>query len=1221
MKTKIMNLFSMMESAESAESAKSIFATFANANFVCKESDESTVRYRVKSRIASTMARQWLENGSTKLHKNLGRIVALLCLLMTLSIGNVWGADITTSWTATSGALGTGIGSGTINTTVSGTGTTQSWSYTRTLSSGSSYTGWTSNCIQLGKNGGVENLTLSTSNIPGTIKSVSVECSSYQGKHNVSITVGSTTYLSSTATASWTTVNAKSGTGTSSGTITISFTGGTRALYIKSISVTYNNDGAPVTYGVTYNANGDGAGNATGTYGSVPTDNTSYSSGASVTVAGRGTLGKVGHSFAGWNTAANGSGTPYAAGATFSISANTTLYAQWTNTYAGDEFSLVEDLSEISAGSKIIILDEDHATAMSTNQASNNRASVAASADGGFTLSNSNKTVTLKSATTVQIITLEDLATPVSNRYQFNVENGYLYAASSGSNYMRTQTTNDANGHWQISLTSGTFGVVAQGSNTYNVLQKNSSSTLYSCYNSASQKNVLLYVKEEGTKYAITWNKNGHGTAPTSPTNASKVTLPDISVTGYTNTGWKANVAVTNASTSASISAGTLITPGTRVQLGAATTFTAQWENATYTISSTLTNCSSSPAIPSSYTYTGSAAGLSYTITPSSGFALPSSITVSGTTYTWDNTTGALSLTGTIESNVSITITAQRLYTVTFSKGTGTCATTSLQGTNADGITLPTPTHSCSSEGWSFAGWTTGSLVTSETTTAPATLYTGGSNYKPSSNITLYAVYQKGDGKYHKITSTPETIPGKYVIANVTAGQAIKNATISGYSYYLAAQSVIISSNEIASPDASCVWDVTYESSKWIFKNGSNYFYNIYESSHHNLKLNSTKPSGYSVSFSGDIATLASADDDGYHVIYYYYSGGSTHEFKSSADGDNLTLFRLDKIYYSNPTCCSNKITIGTPSVTGIGTVTFTYGGDAVVAGDEIETCDDDIEIIATVTPASGYACSELSFTGGSVAVSPTIGAGNRPAYPSSQEYTLSFTSGTNATLSTSVTFTAKTLSSISLSPSSGEVYVGQYVDFTVSYDPADYISQGYILNATPTYVAKESAAPAATKLRLKGGRGSGPGASITTTVNETVTIKASGDNTKTASVSMTVNPLPYVTFVDHVHNKTDFTGMTDGKVTEEIVANALSGTKTTPTHADIAAPGSGSDCEKSHLHLVGWILSTWADANPTASGATITGAGAGNFYAAGASIDIAAQNGKTYYAVWSKIE
>ncbi len=158
-----------------------------------------------------------------------------------VTVSNGSGSDHTTVWTATSGALGSEIGTGTINSTISGSSTSHNWRYTRTLVSGESYTGWTSNCIQLGKNGGVENLTLSTSNIPGTIKSVSVECASYQGKHNVSITVGGTTYLSSTATSSWTTVQAKTGTGNSSGTIVISFTGGTRALYIKSITVVYNN--------------------------------------------------------------------------------------------------------------------------------------------------------------------------------------------------------------------------------------------------------------------------------------------------------------------------------------------------------------------------------------------------------------------------------------------------------------------------------------------------------------------------------------------------------------------------------------------------------------------------------------------------------------------------------------------------------------------------------------------------------------------------------------------------------------------------------------------------------------------------------------------------------------------------------------------------------------------------------------------------------------------
>jgi uncharacterized repeat protein (TIGR02543 family) len=80
-------------------------------------------------------------------------------------------------------------------------------------------------------------------------------------------------------------------------------------------------------YRVTYNGNGS-------TGGIVPADNTSYTAGGSVTVLDNtGSLVKTGHIFDGWNTAANGSGTPYTAADTFTISANTTLYAQWTPAY------------------------------------------------------------------------------------------------------------------------------------------------------------------------------------------------------------------------------------------------------------------------------------------------------------------------------------------------------------------------------------------------------------------------------------------------------------------------------------------------------------------------------------------------------------------------------------------------------------------------------------------------------------------------------------------------------------------------------------------------------------------------------------------------------------------------------------------------------------------------------------------------------------------------
>ena len=77
-------------------------------------------------------------------------------------------------------------------------------------------------------------------------------------------------------------------------------------------------------YHVTYNSN-------KATSGTVPTDAIAYKSGQTATVLGNtGNLERIGYTFMGWNTEADGSGITYTAGATFTISDNITLYAKWT---------------------------------------------------------------------------------------------------------------------------------------------------------------------------------------------------------------------------------------------------------------------------------------------------------------------------------------------------------------------------------------------------------------------------------------------------------------------------------------------------------------------------------------------------------------------------------------------------------------------------------------------------------------------------------------------------------------------------------------------------------------------------------------------------------------------------------------------------------------------------------------------------------------------------
>ena len=76
-------------------------------------------------------------------------------------------------------------------------------------------------------------------------------------------------------------------------------------------------------YTVTFNANG-------GT-GSLASEGP-YSGSHALSLFSTGSMAYTGHAFTGWNTAANGSGTAYADGASFPFTASVTLYAQWVST-------------------------------------------------------------------------------------------------------------------------------------------------------------------------------------------------------------------------------------------------------------------------------------------------------------------------------------------------------------------------------------------------------------------------------------------------------------------------------------------------------------------------------------------------------------------------------------------------------------------------------------------------------------------------------------------------------------------------------------------------------------------------------------------------------------------------------------------------------------------------------------------------------------------------
>ena len=185
------------------------------------------------------------------------------------------------------------------------------------------------------------------------------------------------------------------------------------------------------------------------------------------------------------------------------VTANPSVTPEGQGTGGG--YTLVTDHTTLAEGDEIIFVSDTTdgiAFAMSKTQNSNNR--------GTVSVTISDKSIS-SPANDVQRITLEGNAT---DGWYFNVgTDQYLYAASSSNNYLRTGTKSVVgdNGKASISITSstGVASIIFQGSYTRNVLQHNSSNSIYACYGSASQKPVYIYRRNQATSFDIEIGSTG----------------------------------------------------------------------------------------------------------------------------------------------------------------------------------------------------------------------------------------------------------------------------------------------------------------------------------------------------------------------------------------------------------------------------------------------------------------------------------------------------------------------------------------------------------------------------------------------------------------------------------------------------------------------------------------------------------------------------------------
>lgn len=146
--------------------------------------------------------------------------------------------------------------------------------------------------------------------------------------------------------------------------------------------------------------------------------------------------------------------------------------------------TLVTDVDDLSVGDEVIIVSTSNSFALSTTQNNNNRG------QASITKKDNNNKVIFGDDT--QIFKLQEGT--VEGTFAFYISDaGYLYAASSSNNYLRTQTINNDNGSWTITITSaGVATIIAQGSNSHNWLRHNNSNKIFSCY-SNGQGDVSIY--------------------------------------------------------------------------------------------------------------------------------------------------------------------------------------------------------------------------------------------------------------------------------------------------------------------------------------------------------------------------------------------------------------------------------------------------------------------------------------------------------------------------------------------------------------------------------------------------------------------------------------------------------------------------------------------------------------------------------------------------------
>jgi len=196
--------------------------------------------------------------------------------------------------------------------------------------------------------------------------------------------------------------------------------------------------------------------------------------------------------------------TLYEAGESYTLVENTTLYALYSYSIGGSgesHYTLLTDISDLTANAQVVIASKNSDYAISTTQSYSYRNAAA------ITKEATNQTISFTGAV-CEFVVHEG---SVENTWAFYdaTNEGYIYASSSRSNAMNTQSTLNDNASFLISIDNGEAIMTAQGTNTRNSIgyQDYGIYSYFACFNATTSTRgaVELYMMTTaGTTYYTT---------------------------------------------------------------------------------------------------------------------------------------------------------------------------------------------------------------------------------------------------------------------------------------------------------------------------------------------------------------------------------------------------------------------------------------------------------------------------------------------------------------------------------------------------------------------------------------------------------------------------------------------------------------------------------------------------------------------------------------------